>query len=36
MMAHRVARLRHAFGLSLTMAEALAVLIYGGDVNDRA
>ena len=31
MMAHRVARLRHAFGLSQTTAEALAVLIYGGE-----
>lgn len=31
MMAHRVARLRHAIGLSQAIAEALAVLIYGGE-----
>lgn len=31
MMAMRVARLRQAYGLSQTLAEALAALIYGGD-----
>ncbi len=31
MMALRVTRLRRALGLSQTMAETLAVLIYGGD-----
>ena len=30
-MALRIARLRRAYGLSETMAQALAALIYGGD-----
>ena len=30
-MALRTARLRRAYGLSETMAQALAALIYGGD-----
>ena len=30
MMALRIARLRHSYGLSQTVAEALAALIYGG------
>ncbi len=30
MMARRIAHLRRAYGLSETMAQALAALIYGG------
>lgn len=29
MMSYRIARLRRAFGLSPSMAEALALLVYG-------